>query len=50
MTYTNTGLRSGVNCYYVVTAVNATGESGNSKQAKERARVLRDWRRDREHY
>jgi hypothetical protein len=49
-TYTNAGLRSGVNYYYVVTAVNAVGESGNSKQASARARFWREWRRKREHY
>jgi hypothetical protein len=46
-TYINAGLRSGVNYYYVVTAVNAAGESGNSKQASARARFLREWRRTR---
>jgi hypothetical protein len=32
-TYTNTGLRTGTTYYYVVTAVNAAGESPNSNQA-----------------
>ncbi len=32
-TYTNTGLTNGTTSYYVVTAVNATGESANSNQA-----------------
>jgi fibronectin type 3 domain-containing protein len=31
--YTNTGLANGTQYYYVVTAVNAGGESGNSNQA-----------------
>jgi hypothetical protein len=32
-TYTNTGLTNGTTCYYVVSAVNLYGESGNSTQA-----------------
>jgi hypothetical protein len=39
-TYTNTGLRSGVTYYYVVTAVNAAGESGNSNQVSAKAKYL----------
>jgi hypothetical protein len=39
-TYSNTGLRSGVTYYYVVTTVNTTGESGNSNQASAKARPL----------
>jgi len=39
-TYTNTGLRSGVTYYYVVTTVNAAGESGHSNQASAKARHL----------
>ena len=37
-TYINTGLRSGVTYYYVVTTVNAAGESGHSNQASAKAR------------
>jgi len=33
MSYTDSGLTNGVSCYYVVTAVNSTGESGGSNQA-----------------
>jgi hypothetical protein len=37
-TYTNSGLTSGVTYYYVVTAVSAAGESGNSNQASGKAK------------
>jgi cellulose 1,4-beta-cellobiosidase len=37
-TYTNTGLQSGATYYYVVSAVNAAGESPNSSQASATAR------------
>jgi hypothetical protein len=37
--YTDTRLKPGVIYFYVVTAVNAAGESDNSKQARARARV-----------
>jgi len=40
-TYTNVGLRPGVN-YYVVTAVNGAGQSGNSNQASARVIFLRE--------
>jgi hypothetical protein len=39
-TYTNTGLSPGVIYFYVVTAVNAAGESGHSNQASAKARRL----------
>jgi fibronectin type 3 domain-containing protein len=37
--FTNTGLANGTTYYYVVTAVNSSGESGNSNQASATPRV-----------
>ena len=37
-TYTNTGLTTGMTYYYVVSAINGGGESGNSNQASAKAK------------